>query len=299
MVIARLWGGLGNQLFQYAAGYAVAKKLGTELLLDPVQCYLDQNRPYELDRLNITGRPWTAEEQKRIEFLIRLARPVDETTRGLPRLFKRCFLAPFSLYFSYAADRNAGFQSEIFDARGHVYLAGTWADERYFSRYGDDIRREFSFRTAPDEENRRWLDRIRSERSICVHVRRGDYVRVADTSARFGVCSLGYYQEAMRHMLAHVESPVAFVFSDDPAWTVENLHFPCETVYVAHNVGQRNEEDLRLMAACQHFVIANSTFSWWGAWLSPHANKIVVAPKQWSIDTQTIGNPVPPDWLQF
>ena len=299
MVIARLWGGMGNQLFQYAAGYALARVRGVELLLDDVQCRLDKNRPYELDQLNISGRPWTAGERKRIEFLIRLSRPVEDTTRGWTRWLKQGIAVPFSRYFSYAADRNAGFQPEIHDAGHNVYLAGTWADARYFSDYGGEIRHEFSFKEAPDDENRRMCDRISGTNAVCVHVRRGDYVQIADTSTRFGTCSLDYYREASAHILARVEDPTAFVFSDDPAWTAKYLRLPCETVYVTHNVGWRNAEDLRLMAACRHFIIANSTFSWWGAWLSPHLGKIVVAPQRWSIDTQTIGNPVMPGWVRF
>ena len=299
MIIARLWGGLGNQLFQYAAGYALAKACRTALLLDPTQCHLDQNRPYELEQFNITGRPWTEAEKKRLGPLIRLVRPAEETTKHWSRMVKQLLLPVVSRHFYYVADRNAGFQSEIFTRHAHAYMAGTWADSRYFAADSDDILRQFSFKAAPDDENRRMLELIGKGRAVCVHVRRGDYVKIADTIARFGVCSSEYYHAAMAHVLARVENPTAFVFSDDPVWTAEHLRLPCETVYVTHNVGRCNAEDLRLMAACQHFVIANSTFSWWGAWLSTHPEKIVVAPKRWSIDTQTIGNPVLPDWVKI
>ena len=300
MIIARLWGGLGNQLFQYAAGYALSRHKGVALLIDPLQCHLDKNRPYELKHFHVTGRPWTAEEEKHFDPWIRLARPADAATHRWAGFAKRHLSSMAARYLSYAADRHAGYQPEVFDARGHVYMAGTWADQRYFASWKNDLREELRFTEQPDDENRRMLDRITgTERAVCVHVRRGDYVEIADTRERFGVCSLDYYRTAIEYLRARVEAPTAFVFSDDPKWTMTNLVLPCETVYVTHNVGRRNHEDLRLMMACRHFVIANSTFSWWGAWLSAAPDKIVVAPRRWSIDMQTIGNPVPPDWVSL
>jgi len=90
-----------------------------------------------------------------------------------------------------------------------------------------------------------------------------------------------------------------YVFSDDPDWVRENLKFDAPTTYVVHNVGRRNYQDLPLMAACRHFIIANSTFSWWGAWLSRHTEKIVVAPRAWSKDTNGIGNPTLEEWVRL
>lgn len=299
MVISRLWGGLGNQLFQYAAGYALARSRGTKLLLDPTQCRLDANRPYELDHLNVTGKIWSEPERKWIERLIRVFRPPEQTTRGWAQVLKRRMAPGLSRFFSYVGDRHAGYQSEITAQRGHIYLAGTWADEKYFRDYAEEIRHEFRFKSTPDDENQRALDQIQTTRSVCVHVRRGDYVQIADTRERFGTCSLDYYQEAVHHIVESATGCTAFVFSDDPAWTAEHLQLPCPTVHVIHNVGKRNYEDLRLMAACQHFVIANSTFSWWGAWLSEQAGKTVVAPKRWSVVTQGIGDPVLPTWVRL
>jgi len=298
MVIARVWGGLGNQFFQYAAGYAVAKKLKTSLVLDGWRNDRDPNRPNELHYFKVTGRPWNKREQDFIERLIRIARPPDAQTSAWARRTKaitRPLLAPC---FTYIEDQYCGYQPGIFDGRGHVYLAGTWASGKYFQDVADDIRAQFTFVQPPDEENSRMLEAIGAANAVCVHVRRGDYVSVSDTNKRHGLCSIDYYQTAYKTLADRIPDLKIFVFSDDPAWVQENLHFPCPTVYVTHNVGRQNSQDLRLMAACKHFIIANSTFSWWGAWLAPHAEKIVVAPRTWSHDPK-IDDPVPDHWVRL
>jgi hypothetical protein len=300
MVIARLWGGLGNQLFQYAAGLALAEGQGADLVLDPTQCLADRNRPYELDRLRISGRVWTEEERRRVERMVRLARPITEATSRAARALKRSLTPLLRHRFTYVEDRHQGYQPEVFDIRGDVYMAGTWASAEYFERIAPRVRAEFAFAQEPDGENAAALARIRAcDASVCVHVRRGDYVTVADTSRRFGVCSLDYYRDALAWVAARVTRVTAFVFSDDPVWARENLQLPCEIVYVTHNVGRRNHEDLRLMSACKHFIIANSTFSWWGAWLAENPDKIVVAPRQWRVDPNGIGDPVPDHWVRL
>jgi hypothetical protein len=124
-------------------------------------------------------------------------------------------------------------------------------------------------------------------------------VSVADTHKRFGLCGLDYYERAFAYLRERLDGAVAYVFSDDPDWTRQHLRFSCPTVYVTHNLGRSNHEDLRLMAACRHFIIANSTFSWWGAWLGADPGKIVVAPKVWRIDAQGIADPVPDSWVRL
>ena len=143
------------------------------------------------------------------------------------------------------------------------------------------------------------LDRIHSCNAVSVHVRRGDYVSVAETRERHGTCSLDYYQAGFEHIAARIADPVIFVFSDDPAWVQANLKFPSPTIYVTHNVGKQNYEDLRLMSACRHFIIANSTFSWWGAWLGEGAGKIVIAPKRWGNKPDEMDDPVPEVWVRL
>lgn len=299
MIITRLWGGLGNQLFQYAAGYALAQQHQTKLVLDDTQCILDKNRPYELHHLQISARPWNESEKAWVERAVRLTRPMTGQTHSLAKTAKRLLVPHLSSWFSYVEDQYHGFQPDVFLPKGHVYLAGTWASELYFSDLASAVRREFAFARPPEDQNKDMLADIENSNAVCIHVRRGDYVTIADTSKRFGVCSLQYYQDAFSYLCSRLENPTAFVFSDDPEWVRENLHPPFKTVYVRHNVGMKNYEDLRLMAACKHFVVANSTFSWWGAWLAANPDKIVIAPKKWSIDANGIDDPVPGSWLRL
>jgi len=298
MVIVRLWGGLGNQLFQYAAGLDVARKLKTELIIDPTQCLLDANRPYELHRLKISGRLWTDAERTWCEKMVRLSRPIEKKTRTTAAIAKRLAQATVARNFSYVEDAKRGFQPEVLEHRDHIYLAGTWANEKYFSAITETIRNEFAFIEPPDDENQRMLARITDCNVISVHVRRGDYISVPEHARRYGQCSFDYYQTAFEFLRSRVNDPTVFVFSDDPEWSKENLKFPCPTIFVSHNTGNRNHEDLRLMSACRHFIVANSTFSWWGAWLGRTEGKIVVAPKRWTIDP-TLSDPVPDHWTRL
>ncbi len=243
MVFVRISDGLGNQFFQYATGLALARKLKTRLGLDLTGFRRGELRQYELGHFQITARPWT----KLQKFCVRHA---------LRRRLKNSF-------FNHLEDRYSGFQPEIFSSRGHVYLSGTWISENYFSAIAAEIRREFTFAAPPAGENKILLEKIAACPAICVHVRRGDYVSNPQTHAKHGLCDVDYYQKSFTRITRDVAGPVAFVFSDDPLWTRANLRFPGETVYVTHNVGAKNHEDFRLMRACKHFIIANSTFSWW------------------------------------
>jgi len=140
------------------------------------------------------------------------------------------------------------------------------------------------------------LARIAVANAVCVHVRRGDYV----TSERHGLCGLDYYREAMAWLQARMSGLEFFVFSDDPAWVA--AHFPRNgaVTLVTHNTGRADAEDLRLMMQCRHFVIANSTFSWWGAWLGQAPGKLVIAPKRWNASEKfSEKDMVPEEWARM
>ena len=299
LVIVRLWGGLGNQLFQYAAGYAAACKRNAALILDRTQCDADENRPYELGLFSISGRCWDNRERKQFEMALRLVRPNEHNTRWRNRLIKPIVRKFASHYLKLAVDLHTGYDERAASGGRHLYLAGTWASEGYFRDFEVDIRREFQFLSAPSEVNAKYLMQINSSNSVCVHVRRGDYVSIPDTNKRFGLLPLEYYRTALEIMGRELSKPIFFIFSDDPAWTKENLILNHPTFYIEHNVGVSNVDDFRLMRECKHFVIANSTFSWWAAWLSENKQKTVIAPKQWRIDSNGIADPVPATWRRL
>jgi hypothetical protein len=310
MIICHLTDGLGNQLFQYAAGRALSLRLDAPLKLDTSFSKRNPLRPYQLDRFNIQADSLTPFYDKFFRFLPRryaVAKALRQAGLALraisPDKGKQYLrddegnvsvgLPPGTIPLY---DRQEGFDERILSVSGDIYLKGFWQSERYFAPIENVIRREFTFRSAPSAENQTWLDRICRVEAIALHVRRGDYVSIPS----FGCCDLDYYHCAVDQMLLHVRHPHFFIFSDDPEWTRLHLKIESTCTYVSHNMGRQDFEDLRLMSQCKHFIIANSTFSWWGAWLSPHADKQVIAPKRWlARPSNATCDLIPDRWLQI
>lgn len=161
------------------------------------------------------------------------------------------------------------------------YLDGYWQSEKYFSDYEERIREEFSVRAPLDGRSLELAEQMRERPSVSVHVRRGDYFSNPVTAAVHQVCDVEYFQRGIAYLGERLENPTFFVFSDEPDWARDNLRIPYPTTVISHNDASRNYGDLRLMSLCDHHIIANSSFSWWGAWLDPSSDKIVVAPKTW------------------
>lgn len=178
-----------------------------------------------------------------------------------------------------------------------VYLDGYWQSERYFSDVSETIRQDLRIITPPSLENARHLEEIASVPSISLHVRRGDYL-TPKHQAYHGTCTMEYYARALDVVTSRMKvEPIVYVFSDEPDWARDNLLVPFEKRIMGHNSSANSYEDMRLMSACRHHIIANSTFSWWGAWLNLSPDKIVVAPQRWFADPN-IDNPdlIPERW---
>jgi hypothetical protein len=177
-----------------------------------------------------------------------------------------------------------------------VYLSGVWQSEKYFRDYEKNIRKEITLKNAPSPEFERMKRQITQNQSVSIHVRRGDYVTKAKTNSLHGTCSPEYYRLAIKEISNNLTSPTFFIFTDDVTWTKENLQIKQNNIYVSGNKFS-NAEELILMSMCQHNIIANSTFSWWAAWLNTNPHKVVIAPKQWfatsTIDTKDL---IPPNW---
>ena len=278
MVVVSLFGGLGNQLFQYAAGRAVAIRRDTQLRLDVTAFEVYQLRRYGLSHFNI---------HEEFAYTGPLARFFGHARNPQVRRLRRHL--PYFWFRSVKEEQPYLFDHGIFEAGRNVLLYGFWQNLRYFKGIAELLRREFTVRTPPDAENLFIADTIRSVDAVSVHVRRADYVTDADTLKVHGVCSADYYHAAAREVAASVRDPHFFVFCDDPVWAQANLAFGHPTTFVTHNRADRNYEDLRLITLCKHHIIANSTFSWWGAWLGSNPQRIVIAPARWvnddSIDT--------------
>ena len=286
-IFVRLIGGLGNQMFQYAVGRALALRRGVDLVLDVSAFGTYRLHAYGLHHLSIKAQVGRSGEESE-----------SWARRLVPRFARRVFP---SIEPGVYRERSLAFDPEVLSLPDGVCLDGYWQSEHYFKDSEYLIRSELSVRTPASEENLRALEKIRNCEAVSIHVRRGDYVVDPHTNAVHGVCELEYYQKAVSYIANRCQhAPHLFVFSDDPEWIAENFKLPYETTLVRHNGANTGYEDLRLMSACKHHVIANSSFSWWGAWLNPSPTKIVVAPRAWfrspSLDSSDI---VPDGWIKL
>ncbi|MDL5051364.1 alpha-1,2-fucosyltransferase [Oscillatoria amoena NRMC-F 0135] len=162
---------------------------------------------------------------------------------------------------------------EFFEISGDTYIEGCFQSEKYFKQYENTIRKELSFKTKATGKNAELLEKIKSVNAVSLHVRRGDYVSNSETLKVHGVCGLDYYERAVKHIESVIDNPHFFLFSDEPEWVQQNLTLNHPYEIINHNKGENSFEDMRLMSACNHHIIANSSFSWWGAWLNPSEKK--------------------------
>lgn len=273
-IVARVTGGLGNQMFQYAAALATARAHGAQVAIDHSHYdYVHEaNRSYRLDVFNVSGRIATGSRTRRLIYHLSrspkpLLGPISSGLRVALRV--RDIREP-------GIERCEPSLLEGVNRAKRYRLIGYWMSPRYFAGYEKAVREEFSFRDPPPPANQEVLARIcDSENSVSLHIRRGDFLKVRPGS----VLPLEYYRLAVRSLQEWVANMTVFVFSDAPVWAKENLDLPCDVVPVDVNDEGSGHEDMRLMASCDHHIIANSSFSWWGAWLNPSPKKIVIGPR--------------------
>lgn len=276
MIKTKLIGGLGNQMFQYAAGRRLSYVHNTPLQLDISDLKRLKTRKYELDCFNIKGE--IIERQNN-----------DLFGKIVKRLTNR-----ENIYF----EKNFRFDRAILNLPDNVTLVGYWQSEKYFSDIEGIIRKELNFKHSPIGKIRSILRKVRSSESVAIHFRRTDYIDNKKFFYYHGVCSLDYYQKAISLIAERLKSPEFFIFSDDLPWVKRNLKIEHPAFFV--DLNDKDYEDLRLMSSCRHQIIANSTFSWWGAWLNENKHKIVVCPKNWfrnkSINTEDL---IPYTWIRI
>jgi len=290
-VITRLNGGLGNQMFQYAAGRALADRLGVALKLDLSEFKTYRLRQYELDKFNISAAIATPEE---------VAPVVVNPSRFWRTCSRLAIAAELSLDKIAFRERKFAYDATFEKISRPVYLNGYWQCEKYFLSVQARLRAEFCPLGKIGDDSRKILDEIGQCNAVSLHIRRGDYVSNPSTAAFHGTCPLEYYHAAIRHLAAHVANPSFFVFSDDPQWARDNLEIGHPRRIVDINGIDRAVEDLWLMQSCQHHIIANSSFSWWAAWLSPGRDKIVIAPRVWFLDGKTdTRDLIPENWRRI
>lgn len=289
MITTLLMGGLGNQMFQYAAARRLAIHHGTGVELDlswfDRQAGNETISRYEIDCFGL--EPSIAAPTRIPSHLDRRIRRLGSAVLGQgrnPRMRQ---------------EKSFAFDPSILEASSDAYLTGYWQSEKYFIDVADTIRQDFTFRSPAEASNAELLAEINACNAVSIHVRRADYVTGPTTSKVHGTMPLNYYRKGIDIVTEGLPDPRFFIFSDEPQWCEQNIRSNFPTTYVSGNIG-RGSEDMRLMMNCKRHIIANSSFSWWGAWLDPNPTKIVVAPRQWFKDrSRDERDLLPETWIRI
>jgi hypothetical protein len=268
MIVIYLTGGLGNQLFQYAMARRISyiRKIPLKLDISWFENY--KLRSYDLKHFNIVEEIATNDE---INYLKKKAQRSSLIYRLKP-YYKSSYIVERE-YFH--------FDPNLIKVSKDVYLEGYWQNEKYFKDIEEIIRREFTVKYKLDKQNEIIADLIRNNEAVSLHIRRGDYVSNPITNQVHGVCPLDYYYDSIKLLTKAIKNPHFFIFSDDCEWAKDNLKLDYPITFVTNNNPEKSYNDLCLMSLCKHHIIANSSFSWWGAWLSNNQNKIVFSPPKW------------------
>ena len=270
MIIVRLNGGLGNQMFQYALGRKLSIKNRDVLKLDLSSYLTNPDRFFELNNLNIIENIASEREIKKVKLPYGFLSKIGQQ-------FRLRILRKF----------NVGFNPAIFKKTGNIYLDGFWQSEKYFIDISNTIRQDFRLRKNLGHSAEIILKKIQSSTlPVSIHIRRGDYVYDKKTNLHHGTCDIEYYKKALETLKSKIQkvSPVdfqLFVFSDDIKWVEKNVSFPYPTIFVS-DPNILSHETMFLMSKCKYNIIANSSFSWWGAWLNENQEKMVIAPAKWN-----------------
>ena len=276
MIIIKLSGGLGNQMFQYAFG----KALGADAY--DISFYNNQSGPsdirhYELDFFNVSPKIFNQKQTKKYRHNNPFLK-LFGIKRKIPKIQEETM--------KYAPD--------LLNIKKGI-VKGYFQCPKYFEHLREELLKEFTPKNTINSENAQILADIQNSNSVAVQIRRSDYLKFKH---KFHICDAEYYQKAIAYIAQKIKKPKFFFFSQDMAWIKENILCPFEHIYVDINHGKDSPWDLWLMKNCKHNIIANSTFAWWGAWLNENENKIVIAPKEWFSDGETI-DILPPTWLRF
>ena len=296
MKYVALTGGLGNQMFIYA--FCEELRARGEKTVIFVQHRFNQKaygqQGYELEKLFLIRR-YDGSLSVVQDFLLTL---YSQLLRFFPVIYRERLFRMVGIHV-VSVPENFIFYQKVFCFKSKNELfRGTWQSERYFEHVKANIRKTFVFNmNLLSEQTSTIALQMRQETSVSIHIRRGDYLSDQYVDGFTGVCTVNYYENAIEQMQDQHENPCFYVFTDDKEWA--NEHFQLKNaVYVYHNIGDNSWQDMYLMSQCKHNIIANSSFSWWGAWLNNNPDKIVVAPKLWwrLFEKDDV---VPGDWIRI
>lgn len=280
MIIVKLMGGHSNQMFQYAAARSLAIKHNTKLKMD--LSWFDSIAPGDTSRVYELGTYNIQESYYAPSLSFKLLSKIG--------------------YIKRYSEPHFHYDPKINEVGSNMYIEGYFQSWKYFSEIRDVIIRDFSFKNEAQGANRAVLKRIKADPyAVSLHIRRGDYVTNESASSFHGLKDMDYYSTALKEIKKKVKKPNVYVISNDPKWCKKNLDLGVPTTIIDNNDDiTGGAEDMRLMRACKHNIMANSSFSWWGAWLNENPDKIVIAPKQWfndpTVDTSDL---IPEEWIRL
>ncbi len=291
MIVIRLTGGLGNQLFQYAAAKALAIRNDEVLVLDIGTYFreslpeLEVSRDFEL--YNFIGI--NDEVTHKVESFNNLSKIFKFIQKNIPFKIKR-----------YYKETSYNFNPNFFKLKKNIFLEGAWQSEKYFIEFKDILQENLVLKTNVIERVVDLAEKIKRQESVSVHVRRGDYLRKKIILEWHGVLELDYYQKALEIILKNNSSTKIYYFSDDIEWVENNLLPIYSGTIVSNKLSKNHFEDFHLMSSCKNNIVANSSFSWWAAWLNRNKSKIVIAPQKWFRTNKVdIKDLIPNSWIKI
>jgi len=290
MIIVRLQGGLGNKMFQYAL-YKAYVSIGKDASID------DYSFMPSWDFENIGLK----DVFESLEYDIADKRLIDRLSgrNSVINKFRRIYRIPLIKKSGYVYEKKMTYDKSLIRLDGDVYLSGNWQSEKYFVHIMDEIRRDYNFKEIIGDENIRLVRKLKSENTVSIHIRKGaDYNKKLVT----GTCQKEYYKNAIKLVEQKVSKPIYYIFTDNVDWVKENIDFIQYSIIDWNSSkGKTSYIDMQLMSMCKHNIIANSTYSWWGAWLNSNNEKVIVAPQQWfngSKKNRETVDLIPDKWLR-
>ena len=275
MIISQISGGLGNQLFQYALGRHIALKYNTDLKLD-LDIYKNPIegltlRVFELNNLNLNCQIASQDEIRKIKRadLKGIFKSIYWRTQTIKPYYRKNFIK----------EKSHAFDKNILKCPDNSYIEGYWQSEKYFSSIRNILLKELQPKSFQSIHENSFYNKIINSNAISVHIRRGDYISNPVHKDIYKTIPIDYYHSAMLLYTKKIENPIFFIFSDDFEWVksfFNNNNNNITFVEIENAV-----TCMYLMSVCKHNIIANSSFSWWGAWLNQNENKIVISPSEW------------------
>lgn len=305
MIIVRVLGGLGNQLFQYALGRQLTYDTDESLALDTFWYPKERENFSDLTfKLDTFDTSFSVVDDRDVHEVVPGGRTGTDLARRLCRYCPTMLQNVANYYLEIQKNypsplmpsvcdtgvpHGYHFEPSILDITDNAYLDGFWQTEKYFTGIESVIRNDLSISEPLTGPSRKLVKHLSETNSVGLHVRRGDYVEIGEALPP------SYFESAVSAIASNVDDPRFFVFSNDIEWAKNNLSIPHSVVYVTNNYSDTDYEDLQLMSQCDHNIISNSTFSWWGAWLGEQPEQTTIAPSLWLMDQPTRDLDIVPD----